>query len=576
MIRIRNALPPRAVTASESSAMPRRRHALLPALLLALALAGCGTPTVPQAPEAQPPAMVAPLAPSMALPQGAPAAAPARAGMAPPAPTGLPAADRFANAADQPWQVTAETPVSTFGLTGDTASYSLARRVIALGRLPSPAMVRAEEFLNAFDWAYPQPDSARQPIASFVSVHPSPWAPERRLVHIGLRAWQPPIPAERPRLNLVLLVDVSGSMSGQDRLPLLRQGLQMLARQMRAEDRVSLVTYASGVAVVLDGVRGDQQDRIAGALDGLRAGGGTAGGDGLATAYRLAQQNFDRRGVNRVVLATDGDFNLGPSTPAELKDLVTAKRRQGIYLTAIGVGLDNFNDRTLHALTRAGNGTAIYAGSLEDLRRGLVEDFSRNIIPVADDVKVQVEFNPAAVARYRLIGYETRLLRREDFRDDSVDSGELGSGRAVTAIYEIIPVGAPMPPAGRPAPHPLRYAPAPAAPVAAPPIAQSDELGFLRVAWKLPGQTRSQETARPIAAAEIHASFDAAPEEARFAAAVAGFAQLLRGSTEIGSWSFLQAEAIAAGARGPDPEGRRAEFVQLIRLAAQLRPPPPR
>jgi Ca-activated chloride channel family protein len=489
-----------------------------------------------------------------------PAPAPSPAPAASPAPTASPAPGSFANLPESGWQRVEVSPVSTFSLTGDTASYALVRRLIGTGVRPRPEMVRPEELLNAFDYAYPPPDSPTRPIATFVSVHPSPWNADRQLLHIGLRTAAPPR-AERPRLNLVLLVDVSGSMEPADRLPLLRQGLLGLLPQLRESDRVSLVTYSHEIRVVLDSVPGGEQARIAAAIEGLRAAGGTAGGPGLATAYALAAKNLDRSGVNRVVLATDGDFNIGIRSPAELKDFITAHRRDGIYLTTIGVGLDNYRDRTLHTLAKAGNGTTVYAGNLEDLRRGLVADFSANLLPAANDVKAQVEFNPAAIREYRLIGYETRALRREDFRDDAVDAGELGAGRTATAIYEIVPVDAARPPV-----EPLRYGPrARAAQAAA-------ELAHVRIAYKVPGEGRSREIVRAVTRADVAPSFGAAREDARFAAAVAGFALLLRESGQVAGWGFAEAAEAAAGARGPDPEGRRAEFVNLARLAATLWP----
>lgn len=531
--------------------MPRLLPRLAAALLLLATTACSYGPVTPSG---------TPLPPVAAAPAMGPAP-----GAAPPAPTAPPDPRRFANLPDQPWQSAVEAPVSTFSVGGDTASYTLARRLIEAGTLPQPAMVRPEEFLNAFTYAYPRPASAAEPIATFVSVHPSPWNADRRLVHIGLRAWQPPAAQARPRLNLVVLVDVSGSMAPEDRLPLLQRGFAMLLPELRAEDRISLVTYAGGVQVVLDNVRGDDRATLESAINGLRAAGGTAGGAALATAYSLAAKNLDRGAVNRVVLATDGDFNIGIRTPAEMKDFITRERERGIYLTTIGVGLDNYNDRTLQALARAGNGTAIYAGNLQDLRRGLVEDFAANIVPAADDVKAQVEFNPAVVSHYRLIGYETRQLRQQDFRDDQVDAGELGSGRSVTAIYEIVPVGAARAPV-----EPLRYA----APARRP--APNAEIAFLRIAYKRPGERASRELGRAITPRDAHATLDAAPEDARFAAAVAGFAQLLRRSPHTGDWGFAQAAALANAARGLDEDGRRAEFVALLRLAAARYPMGPR
>ncbi|WP_159996154.1 von Willebrand factor type A domain-containing protein [Roseomonas sp. 18066] len=531
----------------------RRCGAALAALMLLVA--GCDRAPGPVAGSA------APMAAPMAAP--APAMAPMASRSLPPRLTRLPPpaaaeADRFANAAPSAWQVAAEQPVATISLAQDTASYAYARRVIAGGALPGPATVRPEEFLNAFDYGYPQPAGA-QAFGQFVSVHPAPWAPGRQLLQIGLRTASPAPSARRQKLNLVFLVDVSGSMSGPDRLPLLRQGLLLMLPQLTAEDRVSLVTYANQTRTVLTAVPGDRRDEIAAAVEGLQAAGGTAGGEGLRAAYDLAARHRDPAAVNRVILATDGDFNVGPSSPAALEALITERRRAGLYLTAIGVGMGNLNDRTLHTLARAGNGTAIHAATLEDLRRGLVEDLAGNILPVADDVKLQVEFNPARVAQYRLIGFETRQLRAEDLTNDRVDAGEIGSGRSVTALFEIVEAGSDATPI-----PPRRYAAAPAAGV------RSAELGFLRVAYKPAGEARSRQIDRPITEADRVASLAAAPEAARWAAAVAGFAERLRRSEQIGGWSFAESLALAEAARGEDRDGRRAELVAALRMAAAL------
>ncbi|MCQ4160456.1 von Willebrand factor type A domain-containing protein [Roseomonas sp. GC11] len=510
----------------------RTRCAALAAIAL---LAGCQTGGV---------------APGGALP----IAAAAMPGAAPP----LENPARFANAAPNGWVETATQPFATLSLAQDTASYTYARRIIAEGRLPGAAAIRPEEFLNAFDYGYPAP-APGQVFGRFVAVYPSPWAPGRQIVQIGLRSPDAPPRRERPRLNLVFLIDVSGSMAGKDRLELLRQGLLLMLPQLTAADRVSLVTYADGSSTLLEGVPGDQQEDIRRALEGLRASGGTAGGAGLRTAYALAEKQRDPEAVNRILLATDGDFNLGPSSPQELEQLITTQRRAGLYLTAIGVGMNNLNDRTLHTLARAGNGTAIHAATLEDLRRGLVEDLSGNILPAADDVKLQVEFNPARVAQYRLIGFETRQLRREDLLNDRVDAGEVGTGRSITALFEIAEAGSPAQPV-----PPRRYG------TAAPAGGPAAEFGFLRVAYKQPGQARSQHLDRPITPADRVERLDAAPEAARLAAAIAGFAERLRLSDQIGGWSFADSLALAEGARGADRDGRRAELIATLKMAAAL------
>ncbi|WBV43009.1 von Willebrand factor type A domain-containing protein [Pseudoroseomonas cervicalis] len=504
------------------------------------------------------------------MPTGQGGAGPmATAGVTPPmaavAPPPAETLARFANAVPSGWVDTAAQPFATISLAQDTASYVYARRVIAEGRLPGPAAIRPEEFLNAFDYGYPLP-APGQVFGRFVAVYPSPWAPGRQIVQIGLRSPDAPSRRERPKLNLVFLIDVSGSMQGKDRLELLRDGLRLMLPQLTAADRVSLVTYANDTRTVLDSVPGDRREEIQRALDGLRAGGGTAGGAGLRAAYALAERQREPEAVNRVILATDGDFNLGASSPAELERLITEQRRAGLYLTAIGVGMENLNDRTLHTLARAGNGTAIHAATLEDLRRGLVEDLSGNILPAADDVKLQVEFNPARVSYYRLIGFETRQLRREDLRNDRADAGEVGTGRSITALFEIAEAGS----RAEPVPS-RRYGPGAAAAAATRAAGGLDaELGFLRVTYKRPGQARAEEIDRPITLADRVEQLEAAPEAARLAAAIAGFAERLRRSEQIGRWSFADSLALAEGARGADRDGRRAELIATLRMAVAL------
>ncbi|WP_376098843.1 von Willebrand factor type A domain-containing protein [Roseomonas sp. CCTCC AB2023176] len=454
----------------------------------------------------------------------------------------------------------AEAPVSTISLHGDTASYSVVRRLLLDGSWPrlgsgAERFVRAEEFINAFPYDYPLPDDRAQPFAPFVSVHPSPWNPARRLLHVGLRT---AAPVARPRVNLTLLLDVSGSMAPPDRLPLVVDAMRGLVERLGPGDRVAIVTYAGKTAVTLPPTPADRRPEIETALASLRAEGGTSGGAGLALAYDQAAKSFEPGAVNRVVLATDGDFNLGVTSPQALADMVTQRRRGGIYLTTLGVGLDNLNDTRMSAIARAGNGTYIYASTPAEARRALIEDFAANVIPVADDVKAQVEFNPALVSQYRLIGYETRVLRREDFRDDSVDAGEIGSGRSVTALYEFIPRG------GEPAVDPLRYAPA----ARTSPVPRSGEFAYLRLRYKLPGEARSRETVRAITPRDARPDFEAASGDARFAAAVAGFAQRLRASPHVRGWSCRDMAAIASAALGRDEDGRRAEFVTLVRSVA--------
>jgi Ca-activated chloride channel family protein len=410
--------------------------------------------------------------------------------------------------------------------------------------------VRIEEMVNYFPYAYPAPDGDR-PFSTTVAVFPTPWNPDTRLVRIGLQGRMPAI-ADRPALNLVFLIDTSGSMDDPAKLPLLRQSLALMLADLRAGDQVAIVTYAGSAGLVLPPVAGTDRDAITGALDRLAAGGSTAGAEGLALAYRVAADMAGDGEVSRVLLATDGDFNVGISDPAALTDFVAARRDDGIYLSVLGFGRGNLDDAVMQALAQNGNGQAAYIDTLAEARKVLVDQLTGALFPIANDVKVQVEWNPAQVAEYRLIGYETRTLARQDFNDDRVDAGEIGAGHQVTALYEIT---APGSPALRN--DPLRYGAAVAA-------NDSPELGFLRLRWKEPGADVSQ-----LAAVPILATGTAPDDDARFAAAIAGFGQLLRGEAP-GGWTLADAAALAEGARGPDPFGYRIEAVNLMRLADAL------
>jgi Ca-activated chloride channel family protein len=362
---------------------------------------------------------------------------------------------------------------------------------------------------------------------------------------------------------VVLLVDVSGSMGPADRLPLLKQGFRLFAQQLRDEDRVAIVSYADGTRVVLEPTPGNERGKILDAIDGLRAGGGTAGGEGLRNAYEMAQRNFDPKAVNRVILATDGDFNLGMTDPKQLENFIAGKRKTGIYLSVFGVGAGNLNDALMQRLAQSGNGNAAYIDSLLEARKALGQELGSTMFPIANDVKVQVEFNPAQVAAYRLIGYETRMLQRQDFKDDKVDAGDMGAGHTVTAIYEITPASE----ADRLA-DPLRYGKQ-AKPAAKAAAGHGDELCFVKLRYKLPGATSSREIAHPVQAAP-RASLDGAPADQRFAVAVAAFGQRLRGEPQLADYGYDRIAELANGARGDDPEGYRAEFVKLVRMAESL------
>ncbi|MBV2359582.1 VWA domain-containing protein [Thalassococcus sp. CAU 1522] len=444
-------------------------------------------------------------------------------------------------------KVTIEEPVSTFSIDVDTASWSIIRNSIANGFLPPRDAVRIEEMVNYFPYAYPAPDGD-VPFRTSVGMSDTPWRDGTRIVQIGL---QGAMPAERPPLNLVFLIDTSGSMDQPNKLPLLKQSFRLLLGELTAQDEVSIVTYAGSAGQVLPPTSAADRDTILAALDRLSAGGGTAGQEGLQQAYATARGMAKDGEVSRVILATDGDFNIGISDPGALEDYIATERDSGTYLSVLGFGRGNLDDATMQALAQTGNGMAAYIDTLAEAQKVLVDQLTGALVPIADDVKIQVEWNPAMVAEYRLLGYETRALRREDFNNDRVDAGEIGAGHQVTALYEITPVGSPAR-----LTDPLRYAEAGAG--------QGGELGYLRLRYKAPGAETSQLIETPILP-------DAAPlPDARFAMAIAGFGQILSGSEMIGDWSFGDAIALALQGRGEDPYGYRQEAITLMRLAGSL------
>ena len=561
----------------------RRATFALPALAAASLLAACSTetqlaqpaPTVAEASSAPELATVAPPAPpapqqrvdiSGSRLQFAPgpmhtyAPAPARPPYFVPHVFGLPGADKFPDAQANKAILVEEQPVSTFSTDVDKASYAFVRRQLSAGRLPPAAAVRVEEMVNYFPYDYARPTSRSQPFAVTTGVMPSPWKAENQLLHIAVRGFDIKA-AQQPPMNVVLLVDVSGSMGPQDRLPLLKQGFRLFAESLRPQDRVAIVTYASGTKVALEPTTGQDKQKVLDAIDALGAGGSTAGADGLRRAYAMAERHFDKDAVNRVVLATDGDFNVGITDPRELEKFVAAKRKSGVYLSILGVGSGNLNDALMQRLAQSGNGNAAYIDSLLEARKALGEELGSTMFPIANDVKMQVEFNPAQVAAYRLIGYETRMLERQDFKDDKVDAGDMGAGHTVTAIYEITPASA----AGKLV-DPLRYGEG----KKKAPQAKSDELCFVRVRYKLPGEAKSRLVEQPVRAASVHKSLQAAPPDQRFAVAVAAFGQRLRGEQQVADYSYADIAELANGARGTDAEGYRAEFVKLVRMTESL------
>lgn len=461
-----------------------------------------------------------------------------------------PNTETFANADANPVHITTDTPVSTFSIDVDTASYAVIRNSLTGGYLPNTNAIRIEEMVNYFPYDYPTPDAG----AAFkptVSITPTPWNADTQLVQIGIQGAVPDA-SDRPPLNLVFLIDTSGSMNQSDKLPLLKKSFRLMLGQLRPEDQVAIVTYAGSAGQVLAPTPAGERATILAALDNLNAGGSTAGQAGLQQAYATAAAMADDGDVNRVILATDGDFNVGLSDPEALKDYIADKRDTGTYLSVLGFGRGNLDDATMQALAQNGNGQAAYIDTLSEAQKVLVDQLGGALFPIANDVKIQVEFNPAQVAEYRLIGYETRSLRREDFNNDKVDAGDIGAGHQVTALYEVTPVGSPAQLS-----DPLRYGAADA--VENP----TDELGFLRLRYKAPGSDTSELIETPISA-------DTTQTGTGFAAAIAGFGQLLRGNEYLGDWSYADAITLANATKGDDPFGYRTEAIQLMRLAASL------
>ncbi len=452
----------------------------------------------------------------------------------------------------------AEKPVSTFSIDVDTAAYANVRRFLEEGRMPPRDAVRVEELINYFRYDYPAPDSLDAPFSLATELAPTPWNTRTHLLHIGIKGYEVERD-ERPDVNLVFLVDVSGSMNHPDKLPLVKRSLQMLAKELRPGDRVAIAVYAGAAGVVLEPTPGDERRKILAALERLRAGGSTAGGAGLELAYALAEESFDAARVNRVILATDGDFNVGVTDPRQLVDLITEKRESGIALSVLGFGAGNYQDALMERVSNAGNGNAAYIDSLKEARKVLVEEMNATLLTIAKDVKIQIEFNPAQVAEYRLIGYENRLLRRQDFRNDQVDAGDIGAGHSITAIYEIALTGR----GGARLPD-LRYQKGMAG------DSYSEEIAFLKLRFKPPKSDRSQAVSKPIFYDERSENLSTASENFRFAAAVAAFGQLLRGGELMEDYTLADAIELAKGARGADPWGYRSEFLQLVHLAESL------
>lgn len=470
--------------------------------------------------------------------------------------------EKYQSLTDNPVKLTTREAVSTFSLDVDTGSYSNVRRFLNQGQLPPGDAVRVEELVNYFSYRYPAAVPGH-PFSVSTEVAPAPWNAEHLLLRVGVKAMEQNI-AAMPPANLVFLVDVSGSMDSPDKLPLVQSTLQLLTDQLRPQDRVALVVYAGRTAVELPSTPGSEKNRIRAAIARLNAGGSTAGEAALRLAYAQARAGYIKGGINRILLATDGDFNVGISDIEQIKDIVARERESGISLTTLGFGQGNYQEALMEQIADVGNGNYSYIDSLNEARKVLVEELSSTFNTVARDVKLQIEFNADQVAEWRLIGYENRVLKEEDFRNDKVDAGDVGAGKSVTALYEITPAGASTLHA------PRRYA---ANAKAA--AGRSGELGFLRIRYKQPAGTSSVELSQALQRPNAATLARGASAEMNFASAVAGFGQLLRQSPYTGTFGYADVRRLAQHSLGEDRTGYRQEFLRLVDLAAALTPQRP-
>lgn len=453
-----------------------------------------------------------------------------------------------------------DKPLSTFSIDVDTASYANSRRYIQDGTLPPPDAVRIEEYINYFNYDYPQPTGA-DPFSITAEVAGCPWNDQARLVHLGLQG-KTLTDAEIPGRNLVFLLDVSGSMNNADKLPLLKKAFTMLANQLDEDDKVSIVVYAGASGVVLPPTSGEDNHAILSALERLRAGGSTNGGSGITLAYQLARDNFIKDGINRVILATDGDFNVGVTSRGQLETLIERERQSGVFLSVLGFGTGNLKDSQMEMLADKGNGNYAYIDSAMEAQKVLVAEAGSTLVTIAKDVKIQVEFNPAQVASYRLIGYENRRLADRDFNDDTKDAGEIGAGHTVTALYEVIPTSA----AGSAGSvDPLKYQRNPDLSQAA----NSGELMSVKLRYKQPMGSKSKLL--NFAVKDDERSLERASKNFRFSAAVAGFGMLVKNSQHRGSANFAMVHSLAKGALDGDANGYRRQFLDLVSQSARLR-----
>lgn len=457
---------------------------------------------------------------------------------------------------NQTVQSVLNTPVSTFSIDVDTGAYANVRRMLNQGQLPRKDAVRIEELINYFSYDYAKPVNSKQPFLASTEIASSPWNPEAHLLHIGIKGFDKQA-TKRPAANLVFLLDVSGSMNSPDKIGLLKSSLKLLTKQMTEKDRISIVVYAGAAGVVLEPTLGNNQAKIAAALDQLTAGGSTNGAAGIHLAYQLAEQHMVKDGINRILIATDGDFNVGTTNFEALKELVEEKRKKGVSLTTLGFGTGNYNDHLMEQLADVGNGNYAYIDTIKEANKVLVEQINSTLFTIAKDVKIQVEFNPDVVSEYRLIGYENRKLNNEDFANDKVDAGEIGAGHAVTAIYEIVLQGKQgwLAESRYQKKHESKNI--------------TDEIAYLKIRYKQPDEDSSQLLQWPIMKDQIQALSDVS-NEFKFSVAVAAFGQLLREGTYLKSFDYDDVLNLARSSKGDDHFGYRGEFVQLVSLAKGL------
>lgn len=466
--------------------------------------------------------------------------------------------EKYQHLIDNPVHLVSEQPVSTFSIDVDTGSYANVRRYLNSGELPPQDAVRVEEMINYFDYHYTPPADRSTPFKVSTEIAPAPWNSNALLLKVGIKGYQIEA-SERPAANLVFLIDVSGSMDEPNKLPLLKKSFNMMVDQLSANDRVAIVVYAGNAGVVLDSTPGSQKTKIRDVLDRLEAGGSTNGAQGIIRAYQLAHDHFIKNGINRVVLATDGDFNVGVVNFQSLLDMAKRERASGVALTTLGFGDGNYNDELMEQLADAGNGNYAYVDTLNEARKVLVSQLSSTLFTIAKDVKIQVEFNPATVREYRLIGYENRVLAREDFNNDKVDAGEIGAGHRVTALYEIIPADK------KGLVDPSRYG----REVASDAASRVDEFALLRLRYKQPDAETSKLLEYPIKTRSVE-SMQQMSVDMRFATSVAAFGQLLRGGKYVGQFSYADVIKLANSGMGADSDGYRHEFVSLAKMAGEL------